>query len=96
MLCFFLEKFAKRKISEKNLRFFFFFLSFGMSKVDQWLDFAADLANAKKIEPFIPVLDAHLQLRTFVADYRITIADVGLFGALKGFFFSIFSFFFQF
>ncbi len=66
-------------------------VSFGIinaSQVDQWLELAL-VRLSKKVtdeEAFnaaLRLLDAHLTLRTFFVGYGVTLADIGVWGALK-------------
>jgi len=56
-------------------------------KVDQWLDLSLERLSSNATEAsflsVVRLLDAHLTLRTFFVGYSVTLADIGVWAALK-------------
>ncbi|GAO49181.1 glutamyl-tRNA synthetase [Saitoella complicata NRRL Y-17804] len=53
--------------------------------VDEWLAFSARLAgDFKSVLPALEELDHHLQLRSVLVGYSLTVADLVIWGAIKG------------
>ena len=59
--------------------------------VDYWLDFAADnlsadppLLDFKRVSAAVAQLNAHLKMRSFLIGHSVTLADLSVWGALKG------------
>lgn len=50
-----------------------------------WISFAGKLTTKdfKKLSPELDVLEAHLNLRSFICDHRVSDADVAIWGALR-------------
>jgi len=59
--------------------------AFATSEVDQWVDYAREHLGDVKAALAVPCSDLNnfLQLRTLLAGYHITIADLAIWGALK-------------
>eukprot|EP01114_Cavostelium_apophysatum_P006551 TRINITY_DN1791_c0_g1_i1.p1 TRINITY_DN1791_c0_g1~~TRINITY_DN1791_c0_g1_i1.p1 ORF type:complete len:763 (+),score=205.51 TRINITY_DN1791_c0_g1_i1:72-2291(+) len=53
------------------------------AEVDQWVDFSAEIANATELSNYANTLNQHLQLRSVLAGYTVTIADIAVWSALK-------------
>ncbi|CAG8651553.1 10920_t:CDS:2, partial [Acaulospora morrowiae] len=54
--------------------------------IDQWIDFALDKLGSsdfKVIEAALEEIDHHLTLRTFLVGYKLTLADIFVWGTLK-------------
>lgn len=56
--------------------------AFAASEVDQWLD-AAHEVTKDGLEAFVDRLNNDLTFRTFLAGYRITVADICIWAVLK-------------
>lgn len=55
-------------------------------KIDHWIDFATDkleISNYKILEAAFDEINHHLTLRTFLVDYKLSLADIIVWGALK-------------
>lgn len=59
-----------------------------MAQVDVWLDLAHDqLASGsdyKQLSVVLARLDAHLKMRTFLVNYRLTLADIVVWACVRG------------
>ena len=53
-------------------------------QVDEWLEYAPILSNGAEFERACAYIDSYLSLRTFMAGYDVTIADVAIWTALGG------------
>ena len=55
-------------------------------QVEEWLDRTASLypADFKSVEGSLLELDSHLILRSYIAGYSLTIADLSVWGAIRG------------
>ena len=51
--------------------------------IDEWLDFSKTLGDFKASVKGFVMLDNHLALRSYLVDYRLTLADIAVWGALK-------------
>lgn len=60
------------------------FDSLSAMQVDEWLDFAPQLASGAGLEAACAAVNVYLALRTFLVDYRMTAADVACWGQLEG------------
>lgn len=59
-------------------------LPFSVFQVDEWVDFSATLAVGSEFERVCAYMDSYLLLRTFLAGYHLTIADIAIFVGLFG------------
>ena len=55
-----------------------------MRQVDEWLAFAPSLAAGPGLADAAAAVNEYLALRTFLVGYRLTLADVALWGQLTG------------
>lgn len=56
-------------------------------QISQWTSFSLDLQKTtdfKSVKSKFEAIDQHLQIRSFLVGYDVTIADVCLWGVLKG------------
>jgi glutamyl-tRNA synthetase len=53
-------------------------------EVDEWVDYAPTLAIGAEFERTCAYIDGYLQLRTFLAGYQLTIADIAVWAQLQG------------
>lgn len=53
-------------------------------EVDEWVDYAPTLAIGAEFERTCAYIDSYLELRTFLAGYQLTIADIAVWAQLQG------------
>ncbi len=64
-------------------------LLFLFLKIDHWVDYAADKLETndfKTLEIAFDEINHHLTLRTFLVGYKLSLADIIVWGALKSMF----------
>lgn len=57
---------------------------FAHMQVDQWLDFSTSLVSGAGLEAVCGVVDQFLSLRTYLVGYKLSIADLQIWGQLQG------------
>lgn len=57
---------------------------FAHLQVDQWLDFSTSLVSGAGLEAVCGVVDQFLSLRTYLVGYKLSIADLQIWGQLQG------------
>ena len=53
-------------------------------QVDQWLDFSTAIVSGAGLEAVCGVVDQFLSLRTYLVGYKLSIADLHIWGQLQG------------
>ncbi len=53
-------------------------------QVDQWLDFSTAIVSGAGLEAVCGVVDQFLSLRTYLVGYKLSIADLQIWGQLQG------------
>ena len=53
-------------------------------QVDQWLDFSTAIVSGAGLEAVCGVVDQFLSLRTYLGGYKLSIADLQIWGQLQG------------
>lgn len=53
-------------------------------QVDQWLEFSKVVVNSARLASILTTIDGYLSLRSFLVGYSLSLADISIWGQLKG------------
>ena len=53
-------------------------------QVDQWLDYSSEVVTGAGLTSVVQYINSYLSLRTFLAGYSMSLADVQVWGQLQG------------
>lgn len=53
-------------------------------QVEQWLEFSKLVVNSASLASILNSIDKYLSLRSFLVGYSLSLADISIWGQLKG------------